>query len=481
MIDDEYLARLSQLRPQAGQRPKRPAKPALLDIPSDPSLSVRPPAGPRRRPEAAASMSALPEPSMAQRHARSLEGYLTPKMGGPRSRAVSQTLLGGEESMLPFGMGMQEFVPLSPYVAEQAGSTIRGGVETGSPMMMALGMGQGALQALPVAKPMARGAERMANMAVPAMARPFTDVPLTIEAVSPVLGQKGSRAFKEGMTQELIGPGGALDLGTMGGKRTSQTPGQGVYRNVAGELETNPMEVVYVPGIRDISKSPRLTEDVASAGSALEQEAMAGIRFLPLATNRAEDSSAMLIRPKSGQLSPDEIVALADRLGSSMVVSHNPRLGGVVVVPFGEVKRGNIPTEFIQAQSAANDILGKKANVQYGVADMAKDRLFMEKPDYASYGSRPADPEFEKYRDELKYLESRLFGSGPEGGIQSWSRGPAYPTTVVGRGEGWQPANLATEEYGQVFPSFRQADEARDVMLQDWQRALPGEVRSKMR
>jgi hypothetical protein len=481
IADDKYLERLSQLRPQAGRRPKRPAKPALLDIPADPSLSVPPLAGPRRRPEAEASMTALPEPSMAQRHARSLERYFTPKMGGPQSRAVSQTLLGGDASMLPFGIGLQEFVPLSPYVAEQAGSMIREGIETDSPMTSALGAGLGVLQALPVAKPMARGAERMANMAVPAMARPFTNVPLTIEAVSPVLGQKGSRAFKEGMTQELIGPGGAYDMGTMGGQRTTQMPGQGVYRNVAGVLETNPMQVVYVPGIRDISKSPQLTQDVASAGSALEQEAMAGIRFLPMATNRAEDSSAMLIRPKKGQLSPEEIIALSDRLGSSMVVSHNPRLGGVVVVPFGEVKRGNIPTEFIQAQSAANDILGKKANVQYGVADMTKDRLFMEKPDYASYGSRPADPEFEKYRDELKYLESRMFGSGPEGGVQSWSRGPAYPTTVVGRGEGWQPANLATEEYGRVFPSFRQADEERDVMLQDWQRSMPGRVRDTMR
>lgn len=341
--------------------------------------------------------------------------------------------------------------------------------------------GAGALTSGAGATKLVRGAEQAANVAVPVVARRFTDVPLTIEAVSPVLGQKGSRAFKEGMTQELIGPGGAYDLGAMGGQRTSQMPGQGVYRNVAGELETNPMEVVYVPGIKNISKSPRLMEDVASAGAALEQEAMAGVRFLPMATNRIEDASAMLIRPKQGKLSPEEIIALSDQLGSSMVVSHNPRLGGVVVVPFGEVKRGSIPTEFIQAQSAAKDVLGKKANVQYGVSDIAKDRMFMEKPEYAGYGARSVDPEFQKYRDELKYMESRMFGSGPEGGIQSWSRGPAYPTTVVGRGEGWQPANLATEEYGRVFPSFRQADEARDVMLQDWQRSMPGRVRGNVR
>lgn len=475
MTEQEYLERLGLLRPKSGKRPQRPA---LLDIPADPSKTLR---GPRRRAEPEASMTALPEPSMAQRHARGLEGYLTPRIGGPRSRAVSQTLLGGDESMLPAGIGLQELVPFSPYVAEQAGATVREGVETGDPLLAALGVGQGALQALPAARPIARGAERMANMAVPVMARPFTDVPLTIEAVSPVLGQKGSRAFKEGMTREMIGPGGAYDLGTMGGQRTTQRSGQGVYRNVAGELETNPMEAVYVPGIRDISKSPRLLEDVASAGSALEQEAMAGIRFLPMATNRAEDSSAMLIKPTKGELTPEQIIELSDRLGSSMVVSHNPRLGGVVVVPFGEVTRGSVPTEFLQAQDAAQQVLGNRARIQYGVSDINKDRLYMEKPEYEGKGARALDPEFEKYREELKYLEGRMFGSGPEGGIQSWSRGPAYPTTVVGRGEGWQPANLATEEYGRVFPSFREADEARDVMLQDWQRSMPGRVRGGMR
>lgn len=432
MTDEEYLERLSALRPRSGKRPE--------------------------------SLNQSRGVNMPVQLAR---GYAAGLLGLPGD-------IEGLVRMLP---GIQDETPVMPtsdfYREYLPGYDERPAARFGS--------GLGALASGAGATKLVRGAERVANAAVPAVARRMTDVPLTIEAVSPVLGQKGSRAFKEGLTQELIGPGGAYDMGTMGGQRTTQMPGQGVYRNVAGVLETNPMQVVYVPGIRDISKSPRLTQDVASAGSALEQEAMAGIRFLPMATNRAEDSSAMLIRPKKGQLSPEEIIALSDRLGSSMVVSHNPRLGGVVVVPFGEVKRGNIPTEFIQAQSAANDILGKKANVQYGVADMAKDRLFMEKPDYAAAGARATPEDFAKYRDELKYMESRMFGSGPEGGLQSWSRGPAYPTTVVGRGEGWQPANLATDEYGRVFPTFREADEARDVMLQDWQRSMPGRVRGSVR
>jgi hypothetical protein len=104
-------------------------------------------------------MTALPAPSMAQRHARSLEGYLTPKVGGPRARTVSQSLLGGQESVLPFGIGLQEFVPFSPYVGEEAGAMVREGQETDSGLTTGLGLGLGALQAFPVVKPLARGAK----------------------------------------------------------------------------------------------------------------------------------------------------------------------------------------------------------------------------------------------------------------------------------------------------------------------------------
>lgn len=496
MTEEEYRERLGMLRLRASRRPQETKKyESPLDVPADPSLSyLTKPVGPRRIQYDTTGEVGPYTPTPRERMAAELQDRLE-RQGVGRSTAIkrAETSMGGQGSNLPLGVGIADFVPFLGYAlqadeavrgAEQAlrdlnrGDYLGAGIEGAAAV---LGVVPGAAASLKSARQLARGAERMANVAVPTVARRFTDVPLFVEAVSPNLGQKGSRAFREGITEELIGPGGAYDLGTMSGRQTTQTPGQGIYRNVAKQLETNPMRAVYVPGISNISKSPQLLEDVASAGSALEQEAMAGIRFLPMATNRLEDASAMLIKPKKGELSPEDIVALSERLGDDMVVAHNPRLGGVVVVPFGEVRLGEVPSEFLKAQSAADEVLGRSAKVQYGVADMARDRLFMMKPEYAGYGARPASPEFEKYRDEMKYLEGRLFGSGPEGGIQSWSRGPAYPTTVMGRGEGWQPVNLATEEYGRVFPTFRQADEARDVMLQDWQRTLPGKVRGKMR
>ena len=369
MTDEEYLERLSALRPRSGKRPE--------------------------------SLNQSRGVNMPVQLAR---GWAAGLLGLPGD-------IEGLVRMLP---GIQDETPVMPtsdfYREYLPGYDERPAARFGS--------GLGALASGAGATKLVRGAERAANVAVPVVARRMTDVPLTIEAVSPVLGQKGSRAFKERLTQELIGPGGAYDMGTMGGQRTTQMPGQGVYRNVAGVLEANPMQVVYVPGIRDISKSPRLIEDVASAGSALEQEAMAGIRFLPMATNRIEDASAMLVRPKKGQISPEDIVALSERLGSSMVVAHNPRLGGVVIAPFDEVKRGTIPSEFIVARSAINDVLGSKAKVQYGVADFNKDRLIMWQPDYPAAGARPTPEDFAKYRDELKYMESRMFGSSPEGDLQ---------------------------------------------------------------
>jgi hypothetical protein len=68
-------------------------------------------------------------------------------------------LLGGQESVLPFGIGLQEFVPFSPYVGEEAGAMVREGQETDSGLTTGLGLGLGALQAFPVAKPLARGAK----------------------------------------------------------------------------------------------------------------------------------------------------------------------------------------------------------------------------------------------------------------------------------------------------------------------------------
>lgn len=115
------------------------------------------------------SITGLPPPSMAQRHGEALSRYLTPKIGGPRAQAVAQTLLtGGPESALPFGIGLQELVPFSPYVAEEAGSMIAEGVHEGSPLTVGLGLGLGALQASPAIGPLSRGAVGVAKRAVQA-------------------------------------------------------------------------------------------------------------------------------------------------------------------------------------------------------------------------------------------------------------------------------------------------------------------------
>lgn len=115
------------------------------------------------------SITGLPPPSMAQRHGEALSRYLTPKIGGPRAQAVAQTLLtGGPESALPFGIGLQELVPFSPYVAEEAGSMVAEGVHEGSPLTVGLGLGLGALQASPAIGPLSRGAAGVAKRAVQA-------------------------------------------------------------------------------------------------------------------------------------------------------------------------------------------------------------------------------------------------------------------------------------------------------------------------
>lgn len=161
MTEEEYLARLGLLRPQSGKRkPQDPIPPgsSVLDVPIGGTRRI-PDTVLRRPPQPEDTIAGLPEPSMAQRHAEGLAGYLTPKVGGPRARAIAQTALGGDESVLPFGIGLQELVPFSPYVAEDAGRMVRSGVDTGSPLEVGLGLGLGALQALPAAKPLAQGAK----------------------------------------------------------------------------------------------------------------------------------------------------------------------------------------------------------------------------------------------------------------------------------------------------------------------------------
>jgi hypothetical protein len=214
--------------PSSGKRPKEPEFPpgsSVLDVPiggkerlTDTVL--------RRRPEPEASMTALPAPSMAQRHARSLEGYLTPKMGGPRARTVSQSLLGGQESVLPFGIGLQEFVPFSPYVGEEAGAMIREGQETDSGLTTGLGLGLGALQALPVAKPLARGA-KAAGRALGPKAAEMAEGYLLKSGLAPQLTAYHGTPHK--FSSEEGAPLGKFKAEKIGTGEGAQAYGHGIY------------------------------------------------------------------------------------------------------------------------------------------------------------------------------------------------------------------------------------------------------------
>ena len=242
--------------PSSGKRPKEPEFPpgsSVLDVPiggkerlTDTVL--------RRRPEPEASMTALPAPSMAQRHARSLEGYLAPKVGGPRARTVSQSLLGGQESVLPFGIGLQEFVPFSPYVGEEAGAMVREGQETDSGLTTGLGLGMGALQAFPVAKPLARGAK----------------------AAGRALGPKAAEMaegylLKSGLAPSVIKPkGGNWLSGSVETATKPLVPKPGARGRPASETMQE-MEATYPPDVLQ-RLSPETAETVNRSFAALKPD-----------------------------------------------------------------------------------------------------------------------------------------------------------------------------------------------------------------
>lgn len=369
--------------------------------------------------------------------------------------------------------------------------------------------GELAMTALPFAKPVAKGAAQAIKEAPGALRaaeagikRPFTPVTVPIEAVSPYLGQRSPESFRRGITERLLGDyPGAVDIGTMAGQPTTRMPGQGVFKSqITNKVETNPMVATYVPGVGDISKNAPFKSAMANVGEALEQEGMAAIRFIPMMTAGLKDASAVLIKPKKGSITNEQIIELTNRLGDKMVVSHNPQLGGVVVVPFGEAKPGVINREFARARKAGQDVLGENFDIKLGAADINKDRMYMQRigvpeygiPAYSEFGLKPVSPETARIRDELKYMERQLFpdvGSAtpgaakeaPTGGVQPWSRGRDYPTSVIGVGTGskteFQPVNFATEQSGPRFPSYKEADEAREKMLQEWYESLPTKIR----
>lgn len=261
----------------------------------------------------------------------------------------------------------------------------------------------GAVKAAPKA---VRAGESALNTAAAAARRPFTPATLTVEAVAPDLAKNLPREWQQTVTRSLTGEGAPVSMDVMGGRKTVKRPGQGVYENFAGDLETNPLVAVDVPRAGSLSGNKALRADIATAGQELAQESMAAHRFVPMATNQIKDASAMLIRTPEG-LTNEQVIALGERL-PGMIVAHNPRLGGVVVMPF-EYSKGQIPGEFLDAQAVAHELLGKQANFRYGKADPVRDRLYMERQDYLTEGARPPSAAATEMRARLKQGERRMF------------------------------------------------------------------------
>jgi len=247
-----------------------------------------------------------------------------------------------------------------------------------------------------------RTAEKGLNKLAPVIERSFTPVTTTVEAVAPDLAKFKPRDFQEYVTNRMISSQyGGTPMNIMGDEITSKLPAQGVYFNDAGQLETNPMMAIDVPNVSDISKAKELRADIASAGKALNQESMAGFRFLPLTTNRIEDATAILVKPKNGKISNEDVIRLGNEFGNSMVVSHNPRLGGVVLAPFDKPQG-----ELQIAQSKIRDLFGSDMNIRAGHSDLQKDRFYMPKKDYGKEGARKVPKSTQALREELKKAES---------------------------------------------------------------------------
>jgi hypothetical protein len=252
-----------------------------------------------------------------------------------------------------------------------------------------------------------RAIEGGLNSVTAAARRPFTPATLTTEAVSPDLAKFKNPAFQDYVTGQMIGEGSAVPMTTMGGRKTSQTRGQGVYLNEAKELEKNPMVGVNIPRAGNLATNKGLRADIATAGQELGQEAMAAHRFVPMATNQIKDASAMMIRGQGGRpLTSKEVMAMANEL-PDMIVTHSPANGGLMIAPFGMTK-GQIPQEFLSAQSVARKVLGKDASIQFGKADPNKDLMYMMRQDYATEGGRGTSQGAQATRNQLKRMDKNF-------------------------------------------------------------------------
>ena len=252
-----------------------------------------------------------------------------------------------------------------------------------------------------------RGVEGGLNSMTAAARRPFTPATVTTEAVAPNLAKFKGRPFQDYATKQMIGEGAAVPMTRMGGQKTTQRPGQGVYLNEAGQLELNPMVGIDVPRAGNLSTNRALRGDIATAGQELNQEAMAAHRFVPMATNNIKDASSMMITGPGGRaLTNEEVIELGKRL-PGMIVSHSPRSGGLFVAPYS-IEKGKIPSEFLDAQSAANAVLGKGAKVQFGKSDANKDLMYMMRQDYGTEGGRGTSTGAQAVRNSLKRMDQTM-------------------------------------------------------------------------
>jgi len=361
---------------------------------------------------------------------------------------------------------------LSPYAAYKAPKAIKGGLQMAKES--------------PTLQKGAEYAGRGYSLAKVPVQRPFTPATFPVEATAPDLGQATTYGFRQGLNDVL------LENPKLGTGRNKMREGQGTFTNAKEELELNPMSAIDVRGAGNIGDVPNankaLRQQMAQMGVDLNQEAMAAHRFIPLATNNVRDASSALIKTKEG-LTSKEIKELAEALGGKMAVTHNPRLGGIVVFPFGSVKEGLIPRELLRAQQAAEKLLGKRGEVQFGISDFGKDRAYMlaKEGDYAKAGAKPMSKEQQAQRERLQGLEKFLFPqsrsgipgqvkAAPVGGLQPWSVGSDYPTSVIGIGNGskvqYQPRNFSTGKQGSRYDTYMEAEAERAAMLDEFHRAL---------
>lgn len=247
-----------------------------------------------------------------------------------------------------------------------------------------------------------RAMEMGANRVVSDVRRPFTPADVTVEGVGPDLGQYKPSQFQEYITSQSVGKGTPSPLETIGGRKTVERRGQGVYTNEDKKLETNPMRAFSVK-TSDLSTDKPLRADVATVGRELSQEAMAAHRFVPMASNQIKDASAMMITGKGGPLTPEQVKAIGSAL-PDMIVSHNPRTGGVFIAPY-KVKPNSINPEFLEAQRVANEVLGKDAKIQFGKADPDKDLMYMHSSTYEKEGARPPSPAAVAKRQALRRMD----------------------------------------------------------------------------